>query len=162
MPLTLAKWWTMSASAILTYQQLRLPDPLDATQPIRLRKMAVELSSDNTFSLGKNWSARLYGAYYSPAMYGIFQLDAYSYVSVGVKKAFLNKRATLNLTVMDLFYQSGPRYSTDLQPAVFESRLRNDTRQVRLACTFNFGQANFKSKRVETNTNAIERGRLGM
>jgi outer membrane cobalamin receptor len=161
-PLTLAKWWTMSGSAILTYQQLNLPDPLDATRTLNRHKTAVELSSDNTFSLGNNWSARVYGAYYSPSLYGIFDIDAYSYAVVGVKKAFLGKRATLNLSVADLFYQFGSRVSTDIRPVVFENRLRNDTRQVRLAFTFNFGQANFKSKRVETNTNAAERGRLGM
>lgn len=75
---------------------------------------------------------------------------------------FSYTRATLTLSVADLFYQFGSRVSTDIRPVVFENRLRNDTRQVRLAFTFNFGQAGFKSKRVETTTNATERSRLGM
>jgi hypothetical protein len=79
-----------------------------------------------------------------------------------VKKTFLDKRASLNLSVVDPFYQLNFRTSLNVLPVQYEDLLRNDTRYVKLAFTFNFGKADLKSKRVETKTNADERGRLGM
>lgn len=160
-PLAPTKWWAMSNSAGIIYQQLTFPDPLDNATPYTKRKTTFNVSSDNTFTLGKGWSARVYGLYNSPSFSGLFDYDAYSYVSVGVKKSFLNKRASLNLSVVDLFYQTNFRVSSTVIPVVSEQSLRNDTRQVRLAFTYNFGKADLKSKRVETKSNADERGRLG-
>jgi outer membrane receptor protein involved in Fe transport len=161
-PVSPAKWWTMNNTVTLTYQQLSFPDPLDATTPYTKRKTTVNLSSDNTFTLGKGWSARVFGVYNSPSMYGLFDWVAYSYMVVGVKKTFLDKRASLNLSVVDPFYQLNFRTSLNVLPVQYEDLLRNDTRYVKLAFTFNFGKADLKSKRVETKTNVDERGRLGM
>lgn len=47
----------------------------------------------------------MYGFYNSLSIEGLFDFDAYSYVSVGVKQTLLAKRATLSLSVVDLFYQ---------------------------------------------------------
>ncbi|MGI4734252.1 MAG: TonB-dependent receptor domain-containing protein [Janthinobacterium lividum] len=161
-PVTVAKWWTMNNSLLLTYQQLSFPNPLDNNSVLTRSKTYVNVSSDNTFTLGKGWSVRAYGFYNSPSIYGLFDWAAYSYASLGVKKTFLAKRASLNLTVADLFYQLNFLETSSIRPVDYASRLRNDTRYVKLAFTFTFGKTDFKSKRVETNTNATERGRLGM
>jgi len=161
-PVTVAKWWTMNNSLTLTYQQLSFPNPLDNSSILIRSKTYVNVSSDNTFALGKGWSVRAYGFYNSPSIYGLFDWAAYSYASLGVKKIFLAKRASLNLTVADLFYQLNFLETTNIKPLAYTSRLRNDTRYVKLAFTFNFGKTDFKGKRVETNTNTTERGRLGM
>jgi outer membrane receptor protein involved in Fe transport len=161
-PVTVAKWWTMNNSLTLTYQQLSFPNPLDNSSILTRSKTYVNVSSDNTFILGQGWSVRAYGFYNSPSIYGLFDWAAYSYASLGVKKTFLAKRASLNLTVADLFYQLNFLEMTTIKPVAYASRLRNDTRYVKLAFTFNFGKADFKSKRVETNPNATERSRLGM
>jgi outer membrane receptor protein involved in Fe transport len=115
-PVTPAKWWSMNNSAGVTHQQLSFPKPLDNATPSIKSKTYFNASSDNTFTLGKGWSTRVYGLYNSASFYGLFELGAYSYVSVGVKKTFLDKRASLNLTVVDLFYQLNPRMSSTFIP----------------------------------------------
>ncbi|UOG76961.1 outer membrane beta-barrel protein [Hymenobacter tibetensis] len=161
-PLTVAKWWTMSNSASIFHQKISLPSPLDNTTLYTKSKTYVNVSSDNTFTLGNGWSARVYGLYNSPSFSGLFDYAEYSYVSVGVKKQLWNERASLNLSVTDLFYQTNFVVSSTVVPVVSTERLRNDTRQVRLAFTYNFGKKDLKSKRVQTNGNADEKGRLGM
>jgi len=161
-PVTVAKWWTMNNSLTLTYQQLSFPNPLDSHRILTRSKTYVNVSSDNTFTLGRGWSVRAYGLYNSPSIYGLLDWAAYSYASLGVKKTFLAKRASLNLTVADLFYQLNFLETTNIKPVAYASRLHNNTRCVKLAFTFSFGKTDFKSKRVETNTNATERGRLGI
>lgn len=160
-PLSPAKWWTMSNNATLTYQQLAYPNPLEASAVSTRRRTSLTLSTDNTFTLGRGWSARLYGFYSTPSLYGLFDFDSYSYVVASVKKTFLGKRASLSLSVTDPFYQLNFRVSTNVKPVAYETLLLNDTRFVRLAFTFNFGKTDLKSKAVETNTNGTERGRLG-
>ena len=160
-PVTVARWWTMSNSAGLLYQQLSFPDPLDNATALTKRKTTFNVSSDNTFSWGRGWSARVYGLYNSPSFNGLFDWAAYSYVSVGVKKSFWDKRATLSLSVVDPFYQLNFRVSSQVVPVVSSELLRNDTRQARLAFTYSFGKGQLKGKRVETSGNAEERGRLG-
>lgn len=161
-PIAVAKWWAMNNSLTLNYQQLTFPNPLDKGGALTRSKAYVNVSSDNTFTLGKGWSVRAYGLYNSPSIYGLFDWAAYSYASLGVKKTFLAKRASLNLTVADIFYQLNFLETATIKPVAFASQLYNDTRYVKLAFTFNFGKADFKSKRVETNPNATERGRLGI
>ncbi|MGI4875610.1 MAG: outer membrane beta-barrel protein [Janthinobacterium lividum] len=161
-PVAVAKWWAMSNSLTLNYQQLNFPDPFDAASTLTRSKTTVSVSSDNTFTLGKGWSARVFGLYNSPAQNGLFDYAAYSYVVTSVKKTFLDKRAALNLAVIDPFYQLNYRYSTSVRPVEYTALQFDDTRYVKLAFTYNFGKAAFKSKRVETKTNADERGRLGM
>ena len=161
-PVAVAKWWAMSNTLTLAYQQLRFPDPFDAAGTLTRRKTTLSVSSDNNFILGKGWSARVFGFYNSPAQNGLFDYAAYSYVVTSVKKTFLDKRASLSLSVVDPFYQLNYRYSTSVRPVEYTSLQFDDTRYVRLAFTYNLGKASFKSKRVETKTNADERGRLGM
>jgi outer membrane receptor protein involved in Fe transport len=159
-PVAVAKWWAMNNSLTLSYQQLNFPDPFDAGTLTR-RITTVSVSSDNNFTLGKGWSARVFGFYNSPSQDGLFDYAAYSYVVTSVKKTFLDKRASLSLAVVDPFYQLNFRYSTSVRPVEYTSLQFDDTRYVKLSFTYNLGKANFKSKRVETKTNADERGRLG-
>lgn len=160
-PVTVAKWWAMNNSLILSYQQLRFPDPFDAAGTLTRRNARVSVSSDNTFTLGKGWTARVFGNYNSPSQNGLFDYAAYSYVVTSVRKTFLDKRASLSLAVVDPSYQLNFRYSTSVRPVEFTALQFDDTRYVKVVFTYNFGKTGFKSKRVETNTNADERGRLG-
>jgi hypothetical protein len=154
-------WWSINNSAVVQYQELRFPNPLDEGSSLAKHKVTVTLSTDHTLTWGKGWSARVYGLYNSPSFNGLFDFDAYSYVSVGVRRSFLQKRASLNLSVVDLFYQTNFRVSSTLIPVVSQELTRNDTRQVRLAFTYNLGKADLKSKAPAPRGNADEVNRLG-
>ena len=78
-----------------------------------------------------------------------------------IKKTFLNERASLSLSVVAPFYQLNFQVSTSVRPVKYTILQFDDTRYVKVAFTYNFGKTGFGSKRVETNTNADERGRLG-
>jgi outer membrane receptor protein involved in Fe transport len=155
-------WWTINNSAAVQYQELSFPDPLAEASQLTKRKVTVTLSTDHTLTWGAGWSARVYGLYNSPSFSGLLDFDAYSYVSVGVRRTFLQKRASLNLSVVDLFYQTNFRVSSNIIPVVSEELMRNDTRQVRLAFTYNLGKADFKGKGGSSpRGNADEVNRLG-
>lgn len=160
-PLAPTAWWTMNNSVGINYQQLSFPDPLAPAATYTKRQTSVSLSTDNTFSWGHGWSTRVYGLYNSPSFSGWVDYDAYSYVSVGVRKTFLEKRASLSLQVVDLFYQLNFRVSSSIPPVVMDNTTRNDTRQVRLAFTYTFGKADLKGRHLDPKGNANEVNRLG-
>jgi ferric enterobactin receptor len=118
------------------------------------------VSTDHTFTLGKGWTAQVYGVYNSPSFSGILDYGAYSNVRLGVRKTMLDKRASLKLEVVDLFYQANVRVSSDVAPVVTTNLTRTDTRRVRLSFTYKFGKADLKSRQVKTQGNADELGRL--
>ena len=127
-PVPVAKWWAMNNSLTLSYQQLQFPDPFDATGNLTRSQATLSVSSDNAFTLGNGWSARVFGLYNSPSQNGLFDYAAYSYVVTSVKKTFLDKRASLSLAVVDPFYQLNFPYSTGVRPVEFTSLQFDDTR----------------------------------
>ncbi|OGX90171.1 hypothetical protein BEN49_07405 [Hymenobacter coccineus] len=162
-PLTPAKWWNSSNTVGVLYQELSYPDPFTDGLVRTKYKTYYTASSDNTFLLGKNWTLQMYGVYDSPTFNGLLDYGSYSYVSLGAKRAFWNKKAALKLDVADLFYQGGQRRtSADVIPVVSDGLLRNDTRRVRLSFTYKFGKTDLAGKRTQTKGNAAELNRLGM
>lgn len=160
-PVQPAKWWTMSNTASLLYQALSFPDPLQESQIVTKDKLYYTVSSDNTFALGKGWTAQFYGEYNSASFNGLLDYGVYSYTRLGLKKSLLEKRASLKLEVLDLFYKSNVLISSNVVPVVTESLNQNDTRRVRLSFTYKFGKADLKSKAVNSKSNAAELNRLG-
>ncbi|UOQ51427.1 outer membrane beta-barrel protein [Hymenobacter cellulosivorans] len=160
-PYSPAKWWSMTNTGNLYHRELSFPNPLDNAAVLRKSKTYFTLSSDNTFNLGHGWSTRLYALYNSPSFNGLTDYDSYSYVMLSAKKSFWDKKASLKLDVLDLFYQLNFQVSSNVVPVVNTSINYNDTRRVRLSFTYNLGKTDLKSKRVETTGNAAERNRLG-
>ncbi|RSK37523.1 outer membrane beta-barrel protein [Hymenobacter metallilatus] len=161
-PLTPAKWWNMNNTVSVLYQDLSFPSPLDNAVRYVKNKVYYTASTDNTFTLGKGWTAQLNGVYNSPYFSGILDYGAFSNVTVGVKKQLWDKKAALKLDVTDLFYQANIRETSRVVPVVTDGILRNDTRRVRLSFTYKLGKTGLKTKRVQTNGNADQLNRLGI
>jgi outer membrane receptor protein involved in Fe transport len=159
-PVQPAKWWSINNSAGVLYQTLSFPDPSQENALYTKSRVYYNVSTDHTFTLGKGWTAQVYGVYNSPSFSGILDYGAYSNVRLGVRKTMLDKRASLKLEVVDLFYQANVRVSSDVAPVVTTNLTRTDTRRVRLSFTYKFGKADLKSRQVKTQGNADELGRL--
>jgi outer membrane receptor protein involved in Fe transport len=161
-PFSIAKWWSSVNTASFLYQVLDYPDSFHQEIVQTKRKSYYTLTSDNTFTLNKGWTIRIYGAYNSPSFNGLLDFGTYSYVSTGIRKSFWNKTASLKLEVVDLFFQSSLRISSSVAPVVSDGLLRNDTRRLRLSFSYKLGQNNLVNKRVRTDGNAKELNRLGL
>jgi len=160
-PLQPAKWWTMDNDLSLMYKALSFPDPMEEAAIYTKTKLYYSLSTDNTFKLGKGWTAQLYGVYNSASFNGFLDYGEFSNVRFGIKKSLLAKKATLKLDVTDIFYQSNVRVSSSVVPVVTDALNRTDTRRVRLSFTYKFGKADLKTKQVHTKANDDELNRLG-
>ena len=143
-PLTLTKWWTLYANALLYYN--RYEGALNGTNLDRGR-VAYNLTANNSITLPKGWSAELNGLYESREVYGFQVIQARGQVSAGVQKSLWNKQGTFRLNVADIFYTTPNRATStyDNFTETYYSRL--DTRIVTAALTYRFGNSKVAAAR---------------
>ena len=128
--------------------------------PRRQLTRNIIISNINDLSLGRNWSSSLSVMYMSPSMLGVVDISSLSNVTLGVKKTFLNNKASLAFEVSDIFYKRNVTSYTDFIFLKQESRISNDTRRAKLTFSYNIGKT-VKKKAVKEK-NIEEKSRLGV
>ncbi|MGI4762630.1 MAG: outer membrane beta-barrel protein [Janthinobacterium lividum] len=143
-PLTIAKWWTLYANALVYYN--RYVGELNGTDLDRGR-VACNLTANSSFTLPKGWSAELNGFYESREVYGFQVIQARGQVAAGLQKSLWNKQGTFRLNVADIFYTTPNRATStyDNFTETYYSRL--DTRIVTAALTYRFGNSKVAAAR---------------
>ena len=143
-PLTLTKWWTLYANAILYYNHF--VGTLNGTD-LRRGQLACNLTANSSFVLPGGWSAELNGLYESGEVYGFQRLRPRGQVAAGVQKSLWHKQGTFRLNVADIFYTTPIRATStyDNFTEAFYSRL--DTRIVTAALTYRFGNSKVAAAR---------------
>lgn len=123
-------------------------------------QFACEISGNNTFRMGKLWSAEISGywnsRYYdAPAIVkGQWSVDA------GVQRKILNDLGTIRFSATDVF--SSLKFSIDRNYGglAYKSTSRFESRQYRLSFSYKFGNKNIKAARKQISSAAEEQGRL--
>ena len=155
-PIPIKKWWNSNASVTGfwnsykgTYQDYSIDN----------QKWSWNFNLDNSFTLGKGYSAELSGWMNTPLVFGVFKSKAQGSLDVGFSKKFKNG-AKLKFAVRDLFKTSNFRATVNDNGLVF--RLNNDQepRQVRLTYSMPFGNNNVKAARERQTATAEEMGRV--
>lgn len=143
-PLTLTKWWTLYANALLYYN--RYEGFVNGTALDR-GQVACNLTANNSFTLPRGWSAELNGFYESREVYGYQVIRGRGQVAAGVQKSLWNKQGTFRLNVADIFYTTPNRATStyDNFTETYYSRL--DTRIVTAALTYRFGNSKVAAAR---------------
>lgn len=143
-PLTLTKWWTLYANAILYYNHFT--GTLSGTD-LNRGQLACNLTANSSFTLSGGWSAELNGFYESREAYGFQRIQPRGQVAAGVQKSLWHKQGTFRLNVADIFYTTPIRATStyDNFTETFYSRL--DTRIVTAALTYRFGNSKVAAAR---------------
>ena len=160
-PLTLATWWSLSTNLGLFYQRLTLPDAFEINTAYTKDKLYATVNLDNSFTLGRKWSAQLSGIYRSPSFNGILDFGTYSKVSAGFKRALPDHRGSLTLDISDIFHQASTRVSSSRVPVITDGIIRNDTRRVRLTLSYNLARSEAKDKGTRPSSDSGQLDRLG-
>ena len=146
-PLTLTKWWTLYANALLYYNHFT--GTLNGTD-LNRGQLACNLTANSSFTLPGGWTAELNGFYESGEVYGFQRLRPRGQVAAGVQKSLWHKQGTFRLNVADIFYTTPIRATStyDNFTETFYSRL--DTRIVTAALTYRFGNSKVAAARRRT------------
>lgn len=143
--LPIAKWWNGYGNAWFNYQVFRgsfNSHVLHENIPMYGAYM------QNTFTLGKDYSAEISGWYNGPSVWGgTWKTKPQGGVDVGVQKLFLKKKATVKISVTDIFLTNPWTAITDYGGVYIKGHGQWESRTFRINFTYRFGSNEIKAAR---------------
>ncbi|WP_210486420.1 TonB-dependent receptor domain-containing protein [Rufibacter aurantiacus] len=155
--LPVRKWW--SANLQLQGNLNKVSTPVQGEQ-YNQEQFSWDFSTDNNFTLPKNFSVQ-YSAYYnSPSVSGLFRHKASYLMSIGGKKTFMDGRATVSVKLNDIFDTA--RFRANLNYSNVNMYWENEWESRRLNLTFDykFGNSKIKAARHRKTGTSDEENRV--
>ncbi|MCC6462659.1 MAG: TonB-dependent receptor [Saprospiraceae bacterium] len=143
-PLPLAKWWEsyLSVTGFVRSFDAEFRPGFRVNETVT----SMNLYNEHTFRLPKGWSLQLSGWFNSPSIWGaVFRSKAQGAVDFGIKKEFLDGKATASLAFGDILRTAGWRSVNDFTPGLYMVGRGNwESRTVRFNLNYRFGNTNIK------------------
>ena len=151
------KWWSFNGQVMFNYKELNGYQNIDYTSSIS----QVNFSISNQFRLNDVYSAEISGFYTTRARNDLQELlyDT-GQLSLGISRPVFKKKATLKLSIRDLFYTQVMEGLTDFPDAEEYFLLTRDSRVLNLAFSYRFGKP-LKSARRNGGAASDEMERVG-
>jgi hypothetical protein len=130
-------WWSLSFQANLNHKKI---------QGVVVNALAssitqMNMNMSNQFRFKQGWSAELSGFFITRNQNDLQEvLDATGQISAGIAKQLLKNKASLKLSLRDLFYTQAMAGLTSFQQATEYFKLKRDSRVVTLAFNWRFGK----------------------
>lgn len=156
-PFDVVKWWNNNTELSASYDKTRTPVQGTIYQA---SKWSWSVSSDNNFTLPKDYVIGLYAYYQAPSVSGLFRnLESYA-VNVAIKKTFMNKNATVSLKLNDVFATG--RFRAVLNYNNINTYWQNEweNRKISLNFSYKFGNMKIKTARNRQTGTGEEENRV--
>ncbi|MFT3912010.1 MAG: TonB-dependent receptor [Ferruginibacter sp.] len=133
----IVKWWNLMVYAEGNYQQFKgtLYD-----QRINIHGNTFRANLNNQFSFKKGWSAEVSGFYMSRSLEGQIMIRSMSQVDLGVKKDILKNKASIKLSIRDIYGPRTARGRINFQNTEAGFRQYNDNRVATISFNYRFGK----------------------
>ena len=158
-PVRVTKWWNMINNGNVYYSHYNgnlAGTTLDNGLP------AFDISTNNTFTFKKDWTAELGARLNSGGQYGFMVSKPQWGLSAGVQKTVLKNKGTVRFNITDIFWTNRPR-ATITYPDVYIEKWHayRETRVANLNFTWRFGNNKVQAARRRTTASEEERQRAG-
>lgn len=157
-PITFTKWWN-SNNSINVYHLIFRADDLNG-QALNNKNTSFELKTQHNFKINSSLNAEFGGKYQAPITYGVYNLSKRYNVDAGLSKSLMNNKATLKLSVNDIFNTQNANLTSAYPGLKYWLTQQNDNRSVRLNFTYRFGNNEIKPARKRSTGIEAESGRL--
>lgn len=159
LPITLINWWTMQNNISGYWQQL---NAIYKGAPLSIKQKNININSTQSFTLPKDFSVEISGAYQSGGLFGIYKMRSTTSLNLGVQKKLGPNGGTLLFNVTDF---SGPphlRLSVNVpeQNLVVNADLRFVVSTFKLTYNRKFGNVKVKGNRSRLTGSEDERNRV--
>ncbi|MXV17750.1 outer membrane beta-barrel protein [Hufsiella ginkgonis] len=152
------RWWSLNI-----YSEVYYNGDKSVLNDSYLHNHQVYLLStvNNQFSLGHGWTAELYSFYVTPKTDGQFKHFTQAQVNTGLQKKVLSDKASLKISVRDVFYSNLPG-GTITNVKNTEATYHNDfhNRAFTLGFSCNFGAAIKNARKRDTGSAGAEQSRV--
>lgn len=157
-PISIGKNWNCTNNLSYYLGQYR---GAYAETPLNDGNWVLDLRSNNSFTLGHDWSAEVNVFYHSRELYAYMDLDPMWGLSTGVQKMLFNRRGTLKLSLSDIFWTSLPAADIVFRDYTETFDVFRDTRQIALSYTHRFGDNQLAPSRRRVGGAEEEKQRAG-
>ena len=161
MPFSVKNWWNVYAT---TNAYRLINEAVIDNKVIDLKANILSFYAQNTFLLPKNWKLELSGWYNSPGIWqGNWTTQSMYSIDAGVQKSILQNKATLKLSVSDIFKTQRWAGESTFGQLFISGSGQWESRQVRLNFNYNLGSNEVKGARnrrtgLEDEKNRVKSG----
>ncbi len=144
------KWYSFftNVNAYYSHYKAAVPDLIGNIRKVDLSVTAVSFYMQNSFKLGKGFTAEVSGFYNSPSIWqGTFKSKAIYTVDAGVLKTVFKGMGSIKVSVGDVFNSMKFQGTSDFsgQQSVFKGK--PESRQFKLSFNMRFGSTQIKAAR---------------
>ncbi len=148
-----AVWWTATHFANVFHNQYKGEHQGGNFDN---KMTSFNLNSQNTFKLGRSYSAELSAFYDGKSVYGVSAQKSYYGVSAGFQKTVLNKMGTIKLMVNDIFQTVQLKRSTQYENIDMHTNIGLDSRRAILSFSYLFGNQAIRKRDRETGSEDVQ------
>jgi hypothetical protein len=113
-----------------------------------------------TATLPQSMKLEVNGFYLTKFLDEFFTINNFGGISLGLSKTFADKRGRIALNVNDIFYSQKQSATVDYQNILVGFTQRNDSRNVRLTFSYQFGNSKLKNARKRSTASESETSRI--
>ena len=150
-PLQINTWWNgyINITGFLNHYKGILPDgKLDT------KVAGMNYYVQNNFKLGKGWNVQLSSWLNAGTTEAIFKTKWLGSVDVGIKKMLMKEKASIRLTMLDIFNTQRWQQTVLFANQNFIYSRKWESRGVRIQFSYSFGKTTFKARERATNQDA--------
>jgi hypothetical protein len=135
-PIQIRKWWSNVTSYNAYYARY---EGNIANTPLRDGSPTIEINTNNTFILPKEFSAELGWIFQARQTYGYMDVNPNWMLNAGIQKQIMKRTATIRLNVQDIFWTGYPSATSTYLGYSEDFIAQRETRVVNLSFTYRFG-----------------------
>jgi hypothetical protein len=159
--LPIAKWWSGYANIYSNYQQFKGEF---TNQHINVDIFTYGGYLQSAFTLGHDYTAEISGWFNGPTLDGSFRSKAMGAADIGLQKMFMQKKATVKISVTDFLHTARWAGITDVTGVYAKLSGTWEAQTFRVNFTYRFGSNEISSSRqrktgLETEANRIKSGK---
>lgn len=157
--LPIRKWWNGYANLWYNYQMF---DGAIGANAVNINIPSYGAYLQQTFTLGKDYDAEVSSYFSGPSIWGAtWKTKPQGGVDVGIKKQFMQKRATVKVSATDIFHTNPWTATSDFGGTYIKGSGEWESRTVRVNFSWRFGSNEIKNSRdrktgLESEANRIK------
>jgi iron complex outermembrane receptor protein len=155
--LPIAKWWSGYVNFYANHQEFK--------GQLTNQEVNVDVNSyggylQNTFLLGKDYSAEFSGWFNGPGLDGTIRSKAMGAADIGLAKQFMKKKATVKVSYTDIFHTAKWQGTSDFSGLYIRLKGGWEAQTFRVNFTYRFGSNQVASSRQRKTGLETEAGRI--
>ncbi len=151
------KWWTAN---LYTNAYSNLFEGIINGDHVKLTASTAQFNLSNQFKFAKKWGAEISGFYRSPGVEGVFRIEGFGMMNMGVSKMVLKGKGSVRMNVRDVLYSQRIKGSVKYSNIDASFQQVRDSRVVTVGFSYKFSKGKVNGQKRKTGGASEEQNRV--